>query len=200
MATGFPYFHSDSEAERQALQKHRIWFQILGALLIVAGMLAIAFPVVATLTTVTLIGIVLIGGAALEIVSAFWASRWGGFFLHFAGGLLYLFVGILLLDRPALGAAGYTLLLAMFFVASGIFRIVAALGQRFSGWGWTVVSGVIALFLGIMIWRDLPEAALWVIGTFVGIDLLFSGFSWVMLGIAMGNLPRDESRERGTLA
>jgi uncharacterized membrane protein HdeD (DUF308 family) len=193
MATGFPFFHSRVEEERHALRGNWGWFLALGALLIFAGLLAISFPVVATLTTVEVFGIVLLCCGVVEIVSAFWARRWGGIFLHILIGLLYLFVGLFLVDRPGLSAAAYTLLLAMFFVAGGCFRIVVALSQRFSGWGWVVVSGGVALLLGILIWRDFPEAAFWVIGTFVGIDLLFNGFSWVMLGLALHSLPPGKS-------
>src|SRR5207253_4921622 len=125
----------------------------------------------------------------VEVASAFWARRWGGFFLHVLVGLLYFFVGLLLLDRPGLGATGYTLMLAVFFVFGGVSRIIFALGHRFSGWGWVLLNGVITLFLGILIWRELPEAALWVIGTFVGIELLFNGWSWVMLGLAARSMP-----------
>jgi uncharacterized membrane protein HdeD (DUF308 family) len=196
MATGFPFFLSHLEEERQALRANWFWLLALGVIMIVVGMLAITFPVAATLTTVMVFGVLLLCGAGVEIASAIWTRRWGGFFLHFVTGLLYFFVGLLLLDRPGLGAAGYTLVLAMFFVAGGLLRLVIALSQRFSGWGWTVVSGVITLLLGILIWRDFPESALWVIGTFVGIDLLFNGWSWVMLGLAVRSLPagKDEAK------
>jgi uncharacterized membrane protein HdeD (DUF308 family) len=189
MSTGLTPFHARMEEERQALRGNWCWFLALGSMLILAGLLAISFPVMATLTTVMVFGIVLMCSGAVEIVSAVWARRWSGLFLHLLTGLLYLFVGLFLVERPGLGAAGYTLLLAMFFVAGGLFRIVSALNHRFSGWGWTVVSGVVTLFLGMLVWREWPESALWVIGTFVGIDLLFNGLSWVMLGMGLRNLP-----------
>lgn len=195
MATNFPYFLADENHVFSHLRRRWGWFLALGILLIVAGLLAITYPVLATLTTVEVFGFLLLFGAGAEIVSSFWAMRWGGFFLHLLCGLLYLFIGAVILDRPGLGAAGYTLMLAVFFVASGLFRVVFALSQRFSGWGWTLFSGVISLILGVMIWRNLPEAALWVIGTFVGIDLLFIGWSWVMLGLAVRSIPSPEQRK-----
>jgi uncharacterized membrane protein HdeD (DUF308 family) len=182
-------FHSRMQEERQALRANWGWFLVLGAALVLAGLLAISYPVLATLTTVLVFGIVLMCGGGVEIASAIWARRWSGFFLHVLTGLLYLFVGFLLVERPELGAAGYTLLLAMFFIAGGLFRIVSALNHRFASWGWAALSGGVAVLLGIMIWRDWPEAALWVIGTFVGIDLLFNGLSWIMLGLDLRNLP-----------
>jgi uncharacterized membrane protein HdeD (DUF308 family) len=189
MSTSFPYFLSRVAEESHALRRNWFWFLLLGILLIVAGTLAIMYPVLATLASVEVFGYLLVFGGAVEVVSAFWAGRWGGFFLHLLGGLLYLFIGAVLIERPGLGAAGYTLMLAVFFVAAGLFRIVFALGHRFSAWGWTLLSGVITLLLGILVWRQWPASALWVIGTFVGIELIFSGWSWVMLGLAVRKLP-----------
>src|SRR5262245_23814979 len=185
MSTNFPFFLSGATEEHGELRRSWGWLVALGVALIVLGTLAIAYPVAATLTTVEVFGFLLLAGAVFEVVSAVWARHWGGFFLHLVGGLLYLFLGVVLIERPGLGAAGYTLMLAVFFVAGGLFRIVFALSRRFSGWGWTLLSGAVTLLLGLLIWRELPTAAFWVIGTFVGIDLLFTGWSWVMLGLAV---------------
>jgi len=193
MSTGFPFFLSHLEEERQALRGNWGWLLALGVLLIVVGGMAVSYPLMATLATVSFFGVLLLCGGGVEIASAIWARRWGGFFLHLFIGLLYFFVGVAILDRPAIGAAGYTLMLAVFFVAGGLLRIVFAIAHRFSGWGWTLVSGVVTLLLGMLIWRDLPESAFWVIGTFVGIDLIFNGWSWVMLGLALRSIPASKS-------
>jgi len=175
----------------------RIWLCLvsLGVALIILGFAAIGAPVVATFTTVTVFGILLLFGAAVELVSMVWVRRWRSFLHHLLSGLLYGFLGLVLLDRPALGAAGYTLLMAVFFVGAGVARVVFALSHRFPGRGWTIVSGAVSVFLGVLIWRELPEAALWVIGTFVGIELVFNGVSWLMLGFAVHNLPRPQPAE-----
>jgi uncharacterized membrane protein HdeD (DUF308 family) len=195
MATNFPYFLAEEKEPLPNLRRRWGWFLALGIFLIVVGVLAIQRPVVATLTVVEVLGFLLVFGAGAEIVSSFWARGWGGFFLHLLTGLLYLFVGAILLERTELAAGGFTLMLAVFFFASGLFRIVFALTQRFSGWGWTVLSGVVTLALGVLIWRNLPEAAFWVIGTFFGIDLLFIGWSWVMLGLAVRSIPAQQPRK-----
>jgi uncharacterized membrane protein HdeD (DUF308 family) len=194
MSSGFPYFRSQGEEDLQALRGAWLCFLSLGIALIVLGVLALSFPAVATEAVVLFTGILLICGAGVEMASAFWSRRWSGLFLHLLCGLLYLFAGVIFLDRPGEGAEFYTLMLAIFFVAGGVIRIVLALERRFSGWGWTVVSGIIALVLGIMIWRRLPGVAFWVIGTFVGIDLLFNGWSWIMLALAVRTIPPVQSR------
>jgi uncharacterized membrane protein HdeD (DUF308 family) len=186
---GFPFFLSGVAEELHDLRRNWGWFLALGVALIAAGTLAILYPVLATFTTIEVFGFLLLFGAGVEAVSAFRAPRWGGLFLHLFTGLLYLFIGTVIVERPGLGAAGYTLMMAVFFVAAGLVRIVFALTQRFSGWGWALLSGAVSLLLGILIWRDLPASALWVIGTFVGIEMLFNGWMWVMLGLAARSLP-----------
>jgi uncharacterized membrane protein HdeD (DUF308 family) len=188
MATG-SWLQMRLDEELRALRGSWGWFVALGVLLIIAGILAITYPVIATLATVEVVGAFLVVGAAFEIASGIWARQWGGFFLHLLGGLLYFFVGIILIERPGLGAAGYTLMMSVFFVAGGLVRIISALLHRFPAWFWSLLSGLVALALGILIWRDFPASALWVIGVFVGIDLLFVGWSWVMLGFSVRRAP-----------
>jgi uncharacterized membrane protein HdeD (DUF308 family) len=189
MSVNGPAFLSPGSVE--PIRLRRLWgcLVALGIALIIVGFAAIGSPVVATITTVTVFGILLLVGAAVELVSMVWVRKWGTFFHHLLSGMLYLFLGLVLLDRPALGAAGYTLLLAVFFVGSGLARVVFALSHRYPGRGWTILSGAVSVLLGVLIWRELPEAALWVIGTFVGIDLVFNGMTWLMLGFAVRNLP-----------
>lgn len=180
----FPYF-LDPREDAFGLRKNWGWLLALGIVLIVAGMAAIAHPAIATVTTVTFLGIMLLFAAGAEVASAFWARGWGGFATHLLMGLIYGFLGVFMLEQPVLNAAIYTYILAVFFVAGGLVRIVFALTGRYSGWFWMLLSGTISLILGIMIWRQFPGSSLWVIGTFVGIDLLFLGWTWVMLAMAV---------------
>jgi len=189
----FPFFLPELREEVQQLRRNWGWFLALGVALVVIGMLAIGYPVVASVTTVEVFGFFLLAGAGVEVASIFWARGWSGAFLHLFGGLLYLFLGVLLIEHPGVGMVVYTLLLALFFVASGLSRVIVALRDRFPGWGWTVAGGVVSLLLGVMIWRQLPVSALWVIGTFIGIDFLFNGCSWIMLALGLRSLPTTEA-------
>jgi uncharacterized membrane protein HdeD (DUF308 family) len=120
----------------------------------------------------------------METVAAFWAGQWSGLFLHLLSGVLNVVVGVLILAHPGAVAVGLTLLLAVFFLVAGLFRIIAAVALRFPNWGWAFFGGGITALLGAMIWAQWPSSALWVIGTFVGIDLLFRGWAWVMFALA----------------
>lgn len=185
MSASFPHFLSSDHSETATLRRNWGWVLVLGMTLTLVGALAIAYPVTATVTTVELFGVLLLIGGTVEVAGGLWAGRRSGLLLHLLCGLLSVFLGVAILDRPLLGAAGYTLVLAVFFVASGLTRVVFALSRRFSGWVWVLLNGVIGIVLGVAIWREVPEAALWVIGTFVGIDLVFNGLSWVMVAVAV---------------
>jgi len=93
-------------------------------------------------------------------------------------------------ERPGLGAEVITFMLAIALLVGGSFRIVMALSERFHGWGWVLLNGIVTLVLGILIWRQWPESSLWVIGLFVGIDMVFAGWSLVMAGLAVRTLAR----------
>jgi len=166
------------------------WYLALGIALIVLGMLAIGSPWVTTFASVRFVGVLLIVGGIGQALGAFWSRRWSGFFAHLLMGILYLAVGVLCLERPAEAALDLTLLIAAFLIVGGLFRVAAALSTRFPHWGWTLVNGAINVVLGVMIWRQWPGSALWVIGLFVGIEMLFTGWTWVMLAFALRGTPR----------
>jgi uncharacterized membrane protein HdeD (DUF308 family) len=171
--------------EMTCLRKSSFWLLVLGALLIVVGLVAISSSFIATLATVLMVGILLMVGGAVEIVDAFLGRGWRGFWMHLLGGIMYLVLGFLFVQRPLAAAAFFTLMLAAAFFVGGLFRIVVALSERFYGWEWVLLNGVITLMLGIMIWREWPEAAFWVIGLFVGIDMLFAGWSLVITALTI---------------
>ena len=143
----------------------------LGLVLIVAGTLALIASFVATLVSVLAFGWLLLVSGGMEMVYAFGRSRWTGTILHVVNGALSLVAGLLLL-------------MAMFFLIGGLFRIVASLVTELPHRGWVLLSGVVKLLLGIFIWRQVPGAAVWLIGTFVGVDMIMIGWSWTMAALA----------------
>ena len=108
--------------------------------------------------------------------------------------MLSVVVGGLFLRAPLDTLLALTLLLACLLMVGGIFKIVAALSYRFGAWGWPLVSGVIDLILGVMIGLEWPASALWVIGLFVGISLVFRGLNWIGLGLALRTPPTSGSQ------
>ena len=90
-----------------------------------------------------------------------------------------------MIEHPVRAAEGLTLMLAAAFIVAGAFRFVVAIKEQFAGFGWVAINGVIAFVLGVAIWRHWPESSYKVIGLCVGIDLIFNGWSWVMLGLVV---------------
>lgn len=165
------------------------WLVALGSALVILGLFALSWSVMATLVSVEIFGWLLLLGGGLSVVHAVVRRRWGGFFIELFAGILYIVIGLMVVGNPAAGAAVLTLLIAMFLLVGGIFRIVTALTVRFHHRLWMLLNGIVTLLLGIMIWRQWPWSGLWVIGMFIGIDIIFYGWSLVMLGLALKNLP-----------
>ena len=177
----FPSFAEECEF----LRGHSRWFLALGIAMVVLGTIAIGSAPVATEAATWLFGFLLLAGGIAEIISAFWAGRWSGTIAHLLIGVLYVVVGLLITDNPVNAAVQLTLILAIFFIISGVFRIVFALAERFTGWGWVLLNGVVTLFLGMLVYKKWPVAGLWVIGLFVGIELIFNGWAWIMLSLSL---------------
>jgi uncharacterized membrane protein HdeD (DUF308 family) len=167
------------------------WFLALGIVLIVLGTIALGSALVMTIASVFFFGWLMIIAGVMEAVHAFWRKRWAGFFLDLLTGILYVVVGWMMVTNPKESALLLTLIIAMFLLFEGVFRIVAALSARYPHWGWVLLNGVISLVLGLMIWRQWPYSGLWVIGLFVGIEMLFNGWSLVMLSLASRRLPEE---------
>jgi uncharacterized membrane protein HdeD (DUF308 family) len=165
----------------------QVWWVLLamGLLSIFVGFVAIGSTFVATLATVQVFGILLIVAGVAEVIHAIMVRNAKGFALHLLAAALYLIVGLFMLEDTTQAAKVLTLLLAASFLVGGTLRIVFSLATRFLGWQWVLLNGIINLVLGVMILNEWPESSLWVIGLFVGIDLLFNGWSWVFLAMGL---------------
>ena len=173
--------------ELRALRQYWVWFLALGIAMAVVGTFAIGWACVTNVTVAAtwLFGFMLLAGGIAEIVNSFWAGRWSGMLVHLLIGILYTVVGLMIIDQPEESAIQLTLIIAIFLVLSGIFRIVFALSERFTGWGWVLLNGAVTLLMGMLIYKQWPASGLWVIGLFVGIDLIFNGWAWIMLAIGL---------------
>lgn len=169
------------------------WILALGVIIVAMGTVGLGSTFLVTLATVVFFGGLLIASGVLQALHGFWQRRWSGFFLDLFCGLLSLVVGVLLVINPAESALALTLVIAAFLLAGGIMRAAAALVIRFPHWGWLLFDGLVSIALGVMIWKQWPFDGLWVIGLFVSIQLLFSGWSLVMLALSVRSLPTAPS-------
>lgn len=159
------------------------WFLALGILLVILGCSVITSTYYATVFSIVLLGLFLIGGGIVQILQAFLASKWSGLFLSLMLGLLYIILGFFCVTQPTLTAINLTLWIAAFCFIIGLFKMLASLLTRFDQWGWVFFNGLITFCLGAMIYANWPLSGLWVIGLFIGIDMILSGWSWILLSL-----------------
>jgi uncharacterized membrane protein HdeD (DUF308 family) len=161
------------------------WFLALGILLILAGVAAIAFPLLSTIATKIMLGWIFLIAGVVMAVHAFSIQQWRGFLMELLLAVLYIVVGGWLAFFPFTGIITLTILLAALFLAEGVLEVIMAMRVRpHEGWGWLLISGLIAIVVGVMIAAELPGSAAWAIGLLAGINLLSTGVSFVVLALA----------------
>ena len=157
-----------------------------GAVMIVAGLLAMAAPAVAGLSITIMVGVTLAISGISQCFLAFKAGAFGKALVIFAVGALMACAGFYMVGQPVAGLASITLLLMGYLIASGVLEIGVAFQLRPSaGWGLELTNGIITLLLGIMLWRQFPLSGVWAVGVLFGIKMIFSGWALVFIGRAV---------------
>jgi uncharacterized membrane protein HdeD (DUF308 family) len=161
------------------------WSLFLSIVLILAGLFAILIPPISGLGVTIFLGWMLIISGATHLIFAWKVHVTSRKLWEILVGALYLFAGIYLILHPLAGLLSLTLFLAAYLFVEGIIELVLAFKLRPApNWGWTLFDGVITIILGLMIWLTWPASTAWAIGTLVGISMLFSGISRLMLTLA----------------
>jgi len=170
------------------------WFLVFGILLMVLGAVCVGKAQTATTFSILALGWVLAISGVLWFVNAFRALSWHGLFLYLLNAIIRVVTGYLLLRHPDAGAAGVTMVLASLFIVGGLFRAAGASAIRFPRWGWTVLSGVVSVFLGVFLLTTWPTASTYFIGMAIGIDLIFDGAALIGFAVAIQSLPTAHAR------
>lgn len=165
------------------------WFLALGVFLVLLGTIGIGAASFFTDVIVILCGFLMLTGGIAQIAQAFWARRWSGFLLQLIIGILDIVIGLFMIARPGKAELVITLLLAAWFVAGGLFRMIGGLALRFPNWGWMVFGGFVTALLGLAVLAEFPQSGEFFLGLYVGISLLFQGWSWIMLALSLRSLP-----------
>lgn len=161
------------------------WSIIFSILMILAGIAAIAMPPVAGLAVNIVVAWLLLFSGAMHLVFAWYTRTVGAAAWEALLGLVYGTIAIYLLAQPVAGLVALTLALAIYLFLEAVLEFAAwGVLRRLPGAGWLLFDGVITLILAVMIWRTWPSSTEWVIGTLVGISMLFSGTSRLMLSLA----------------
>jgi uncharacterized membrane protein HdeD (DUF308 family) len=176
----------DNAAGLEPLRAKSGWIIALGVVYIIAGIIALGSVVLATVATVFVVGIMMVIAGVAEVINAFQIKTWGRFLLWLLLGALYIVAGFITFENPLLAAAILTLFLGIALIASGIMRIVLAFSmQAVMPWIWVLLSGVITLLLGLVIVAHWPVSSLYILGLFLGIDLVLAGASWIGIGLGL---------------
>ncbi len=180
--------HSPSDIVRHA----STWSILCGVGFIILGVLAVGSPALAAVAVNAVIAWLIVLAGMVHLSLAFYAHRAGSVLWKLLVGLAYIFFGIYLIAHPALGVASLTLVLALLFLVEGIFDIALFFQMRaIGGSSWILVDGIITLALGLMIYLRWPSSSNWAIGTLVGVSLIISGVTRLMLSLAVRRAAAD---------
>ena len=168
---------------------------VLGVLMILLGIAAIAEPFIATIAITIVFSWTLIIAGIVRIVHAFQARHKRGFWTTLVIGVLYVIGGILLLSNIFDAALSLTLAFGLIILIEGVLEVIAAFQMRRDpNWGWVLFSGITAIILGILILAQWPVSTVWVLGVFVGINFLLTGLWMIMLSLASRSLLDHRAR------
>jgi uncharacterized membrane protein HdeD (DUF308 family) len=164
------------EAMRETVKRHSLWYLIQGALMVIAGVLALIYPLVSSVAVVLFLGWLLIISGILQGISLFDARRVPHFWLQLVSVVLSVIIGVLFLRDPGQALLVLTLLLIVFLMVEGISKVIFSLTIRpFPNWGWILASGIIGILLALYLWASLPITAIWLLGVLLGIQFICEG-------------------------
>lgn len=170
------------------IRKAGRWLTAMGIVFVVLGILAIIEPAVAGLAVAILVGWFLIFGGIAHAVGTFDGGGVGRVAWQLIVAVIYIVGGMYFVTHPLLGLGTLTLFLAAILLAEAVVEVIAYFANRGEGASWRLLNALVTLLLGGMIWRNWPSSSIWAIGTLVGVNLMITGFSRLMLGSAARRL------------
>jgi len=171
------------DSELAPLRTKSGWIIALGVVYVIAGFVALGSIMIATVASVLIVGVMMIVAGVAELINAFQIKSWGKFLIWALLGVLYIVAGFVTFENPLLAAVVLTLILGASLVASGIIRIIIGFSmKRETPWMWVALSGAITLLLGLLILARWPINSVYILGLFLGIDLIMAGTGWIWLG------------------
>lgn len=178
------------EAMRETVKRYSLWYLIQGVLLVVAGILALVYPFIASVAVVILLAWILILSGVLQGIGLIGASNVPHYWLQLISAVLAILIGVLLLNSPDSGLLIMTVLLIVYFMVEGIAKVIFALTIRpFPNWGWVLGSGLVGILLALVLWANMPLTADWVLGLMLGILLVCEGAALTYLAWHVRSAP-----------
>ncbi len=182
-----------SLAARQGARSSFVWGMVLVAL----GIFAVMAPLFSGIATAVLVGMLLLMGGVVEAIFAFKTESFGRGVLRFLFGALAVVSGGIMIAQPGRGLGALTVVLVAYFLASGVVDIILAFKLRPNeGWGWTLLSGIVSILLGVFLISQWPVSGVWAVGVYVGVRLIVHGWMLMALGTAAGDVQAYIRAER----
>ncbi|MHA1132656.1 MAG: HdeD family acid-resistance protein [Alphaproteobacteria bacterium] len=178
------------EAMRETVKRYSLWYLIQGILLVVAGVLALIYPFIASVAIVSLLAWILIVSGILQGIGLIGASNVPHYWLQLISAVLAILIGVLLLRSPDSGLLIMTVLLIVYFMVEGIAKVIFALTIRpFPNWGWVLGSGLVGILLALILWANMPLTSDWVLGLMLGVLLICEGAALTYLAWQVRHAP-----------
>lgn len=167
------------------------WIFALGIVFVFLGVIGLGMTVFLTLVTVLYFGILILIAGIVQLVNAFRSKENTNVAFHLLVALLYGLAGVLIIRHPRLASAFFTAVFAFLLIFQGTLKIYWGfqLKEAVHSWFWPLFSGILSLLLGIIILAHWPISGLWVIGLFIAIEMLFQGWTYIMLALAARSMP-----------
>jgi len=158
----------------------------LGALMVVLGILALGAPIVLGIASVFFFGAFLAAAGIIEGIQAIRGRKvTAHWVVYLLSGILAVVAGVLMFARPAVALSAITLMLAAYFFANGLFRVISSLMLRYRAWGADLLVGLLSVALGAIIIVTWPESSLFLVGTLIGVEIIFRGVSQMAVSLAV---------------
>ncbi|KQX50876.1 MULTISPECIES: DUF308 domain-containing protein [unclassified Streptomyces] len=159
------------------------WLAVLGALLVLGGIVGLIYTGVATLTSMLLFGWLLLIGGVVGLLQAIQSRGTNYFWLAAVVAALNIAAGVVVIRHPQGSAEALTMFAALLFLTGGLFRLVGSVVVRGPQFGWTLLQGAFGLLLGLLVLFDWPHSSLYVLGVFFSLALLFDGLGLIAIGV-----------------
>ncbi|MFA4902113.1 MAG: HdeD family acid-resistance protein [Desulfobaccales bacterium] len=170
------------------------WLLAQGILLVVLGTIGLGMTFWLTLGTVLIFGVFLVIGGGVQLFQAFKCRGWQSILWHVVIGILYVLAGVIIFGNPLMASTMLTLLLGGVLIGVGIVRLVMAFQHRgLKNWVWPLIGGIAAIVLGFMILAQWPISGFWVIGLFVAIEMIFSGWSYIIIALGAREMGKQHA-------
>ena len=187
----------DFELQRNPHTMSWGWQIALGTILTIMGFSALSAPVLMSASVAALLGWFFVFAGIAQLIAAFVNRNEASLTISAMIAVMYFIFGIILVNSTLWeNAVSITMLMAIFFLIDGVFKLVLSIQMRGEqNWGWLLAGSIISILFAIMILANIYAASFVLIGLMIGIQLVFVGIGMLFEGFAQRKKLEIESGE-----